>query len=1510
MSAVSGYSVSDIRYVTEILGAKQRTTELMNGLFAGYCFRRFNGLAIKRGFHLSCVPVVPLASSKYVTNFATATPQDLCLHLANDCNVFYNTIMRASKKALVGISNGDLCDAIDGLSGNNNPLLVQLANSDNADLSIAICLQIHKTFCASQNGKARDAGVQPIAIPTTTTIGGIVAHTFLYVYPVPAEFVDSVAGIVPFPYTVDQCDVLTFTVPSEQAFSWVRKGKFNAQSSVSPSKHTSVIISQDYPEHGIGPSSPGECKAGDFILHSPAYSPTEMATPPPSVFTKHFKSVGFLYPDQGNGLGSISRPPPIDTKFEDVSVNPCSPVPVQPVASSSSSCSVSSSSSSSSSSASSSSSSSLGSTTSGPKKGFGIPSAPDLTPRSASPVPVSPSFIHVDRDYSISQRPKTSSHKKQRMSTEDAEACDRFNDLEHKINLNFGPSVPGSVPALKVRFFGYTMFRTELLFAETLRVPKNCIRLLPDGLEVNFENHRDRMCTDFVCEGRPYDVVDHLLDPVHFERPFSNTSDQTLNFFLHPHQRIDPTVTSMATLLSETIGSLHLRLHTYFRFSGPMNDDFPFYTLVGGSAPVTHFKPNKKDDLYILCPRADISYHEYEEKGRAVTISRNGCFTHYQVDESRTRACTYDLLLGHTPHLGGFYNYTVVAQNSMFAMYKAVWSETAVDQITATDSSAGYFNLCIKSDVINDVAQIADDFSTLTLFPKIEGRPIVVSLPVYRTAVRYMSGRSRDEATRQALMATLRTFCVADKIDQTLQEASLTYVPAIAFARNLQTEQTLMHSVNQFLSSTFYAGPVIDFHDKTSSKVSQYITASISKDFFRQSQFLLFLPLVCLILYQHATRINEYFNPSSYWVQGKYFPIFFHSSFGINIKLYEQYMPWGDWIGFLRIHLIKTFINPSYTTIYDVRVYAIPSYWQHISFALEELVYFKFSSLRFSVTIVEICFHLFHLNFASMYTVGFIYLLSLYGYKRAVVTHLIVNVFSYSPASLLSLSSLFMLPLTGYIIGSSQSMSTDILPGLSCPWFVSGDKRGMEVCGPLNFRLLPVLPNGSSHNILTSVTKRFLLELPPIDLHWRRSKNEASFKFGCGVTWFDWLPTPFPVWLSRYPLNQQAYLVKCRSQLPEIDLKTAAKRHDVFVKREKLMKIVDSAEDNWVARTILPCSPHYNVAIGPWFHSLASNLKKHCTPAHFCTWGAGVTANVVGDWMACVFKAFPNPLFHFGDYTKFDAHVRHQHNLHKIWLYATMGFPSKLVQVMIGESSSSTISHQKGFRASFRGRTVTGRQDTTVGNTLINMENLCNTALCTFGPAKYLDTIEGRECHFKFICAGDDFVMVTNGVPLPLQNFENSGFSVKIHMTPYYWDGDFCSGLFYPHGDTYILGPKIGKILSKIFVNVEDPMPMLQYQKTIANSLFPMCSHIPFLSNLLRRMMDHPVSLGKIKAKLHHHASSAIVRPDPKALVFLINRYHIDISALSHLFELINAQLLNRVAISDPVFDLVSLVDN
>lgn len=302
-------------------------------------------------------------------------------------------------------------------------------------------------------------------------------------------------------------------------------------------------------------------------------------------------------------------------------------------------------------------------------------------------------------------------------------------------------------------------------------------------------------------------------------------------------------------------------------------------------------------------------------------------------------------------------------------------------------------------------------------------------------------------------------------------------------------------------------------------------------------------------------------------------------------------------------------------------------------------------------------------------------------------------------------------------------------------------------------------------------------------------------------------PIPFLDWCRSFPPAKRDMFLKMKQDGIENPRKYASS----FIKRELALKKVDdiSFKD---PRFIQGCPVEMSAMCGPSLRVLAKNVRQGLRPQHYTpeevrdghqiVYTCGLSAERVGQEFAnsielveSMCEPGEHVVFLEDDQSRFDLHLLEGPFNVLDQLYR-MKLPKKVRRLLQRRISRGRTSC--GTRYQIPWTMQSGWPDTSVGDTLVN--------------AIMKRHIHGVGRKWISIICGDDSVTITTdkeiarlgGVNAIVKQYADFGMEVEASLTANPLDVGFCSGRFFPNGDTYVLMPKTGKLLGKLCWDTTD----------------------------------------------------------------------------------------------------------
>lgn len=331
-------------------------------------------------------------------------------------------------------------------------------------------------------------------------------------------------------------------------------------------------------------------------------------------------------------------------------------------------------------------------------------------------------------------------------------------------------------------------------------------------------------------------------------------------------------------------------------------------------------------------------------------------------------------------------------------------------------------------------------------------------------------------------------------------------------------------------------------------------------------------------------------------------------------------------------------------------------------------------------------------------------------------------------------------------------------------------------------------------------------------------------------------PMDFYEWACTFPPKRRDELIQVKTQckdMPPLYAKSFIKR-EIAPKDEYDLSFKDP-------RFIQGCPLELSVAVGPHLRTWTKQVRDGIAPECYTTaevlsgkhifYTCGRSNEEIGEcFRRCItlieeMAGDDDVVFLEDDQSRFDLHLTEGpfRFLRKMYSNKLPRKQANLLRRAVSRGTSSL-----GTRYSIPYTMQSGWPDTSVGDTLVN------AAMKTY--------IHGFGRPWVSIICGDDSVTVTTrreierlgGVDGIVQSYAHLGMEVEAKISVDPLDVEFCSGRFYPCGDSYILFPKPGRIMSKIAADlkVRKPDDQKAWMRGISSTLRYYGRYDPLLGSL------------------------------------------------------------------------------
>jgi len=325
----------------------------------------------------------------------------------------------------------------------------------------------------------------------------------------------------------------------------------------------------------------------------------------------------------------------------------------------------------------------------------------------------------------------------------------------------------------------------------------------------------------------------------------------------------------------------------------------------------------------------------------------------------------------------------------------------------------------------------------------------------------------------------------------------------------------------------------------------------------------------------------------------------------------------------------------------------------------------------------------------------------------------------------------------------------------------------------------------------------------------------------------------FNRWVDRFPKSTRKMLIDARTDLEARPIMKRDFSVQVITKIEK-SGYIDLAWPRKDARAVNNCTPRANAATGPYYWAFSLKLKDTMSGGDkFALWTPGRSSEYVGEFfdsLVTLYSSDPETqlIFGVGDQSAFDGHQNAGSHNFETAMFKRAGITGVLPAHLL--SAIPFGRHQKYpivFNAGKPAR-VSGQGKTSSANVSVNFAAVC-FCLGEPGPRTWGGLFNG-----------DDILIVTTKryVQPYTSTFQDDmnklGLEMEINWTTHVHEVEFCQTLPYPTADGTIFAPKIGRLMARVGVSTSFKDPSI---KSIAMGLFVTCYHVPFIKQLLVRLL-------------------------------------------------------------------------
>jgi len=298
------------------------------------------------------------------------------------------------------------------------------------------------------------------------------------------------------------------------------------------------------------------------------------------------------------------------------------------------------------------------------------------------------------------------------------------------------------------------------------------------------------------------------------------------------------------------------------------------------------------------------------------------------------------------------------------------------------------------------------------------------------------------------------------------------------------------------------------------------------------------------------------------------------------------------------------------------------------------------------------------------------------------------------------------------------------------------------------------------------------------------------------------------------------------------------------------------------------------------------------------TFASGMTHGELGRWMDDT-MALGDCVFYERDGKNWDATMaRPHHDLKNLWYRKIVGDEFADFVDSCYEVKGSARTPHGLFKYKLSGTTKSGHNDTTLGNSLINAA-ISYCAMKTLG-------LRGR-----IIVAGDDCLVAVYGTRQQAEQLAaveaTFGIVPEAKVFDHWSEVSFISGVWYPSPSGFCFGPKLGRLLARLFWTTKcvPKRKRVAWRHSVATGMLQFFGDVP----ILRAWLQSNVQIGcKVIAVDKLSADFAVVRGG-MLVEFLCQKYEISTADVIETEAFIMSLPSRPGYVSHPVLDKIMSVD-
>lgn len=419
-------------------------------------------------------------------------------------------------------------------------------------------------------------------------------------------------------------------------------------------------------------------------------------------------------------------------------------------------------------------------------------------------------------------------------------------------------------------------------------------------------------------------------------------------------------------------------------------------------------------------------------------------------------------------------------------------------------------------------------------------------------------------------------------------------------------------------------------------------------------------------------------------------------------------------------------------------------------------------------------------------------------------------------------------------------------------------RAALRPAGIVNLLRRPVVPASVPENEDAAVAGRLLL--PPFPLpaaarkRFRKAIHRVLYQASEQARREHWahidpLParTKWRIWNKRFSKGTRQANDEARLQNWMGLDKLRLLKHQMFVKIEKLTKMVATGVAEFFPRAIESCSAHFNALVGPWFHGFGEWIKRPWNWTAPFFYLSGVQSEDISLWLSRFHDFIQVPRLVDVDRSRWDARVA----LPIIEAFADaarsiLAMPRRVYRATKRVFRKHIGLTRHGFPYKTRGRVITGYPGTSCGNSSISCAVVDAEMFRVMTPNQRRDQTRyhrhrpGARLQWCAAGVGDDLVVMhLPTVPYDANRERDYAFDPKVNTPDTTLDLSVLSGRFYPTAiyehlgrmlDTCHAG-KVGRQATKFGWDITS-LPRLPILRSNAIARVVDWSHVPLLGQL------------------------------------------------------------------------------